>query len=318
MEDSFNYGLRQILANSSSFRIGMLRFRISSYHDSRLEAFNTKEHEHPHYEFAFMRRNRCSYRIAGKHITLTVSEPQICLIPSVISHVRSAKAFSETTIAHLEIDPVLPGDHLSLWNFRDRIAAQGYCFSIPPGFFRHEEELRKLVLARNPYWAEFGECRLKELFLHFFRFHFPKLSQPESERVYSGHTDTIGKILNTISVLTNAPPSARIHAAHMGLSERHLSRLLQAEFGMPLGKFIVYKRIEYAKQLLAGNLNFVKDAASVLGFHDTSHFCRVFRRYTGLTPKQYVLSLSKKEPGTVPAQEEKRSGENGNGAEEGT
>ena len=40
-----------------------------------------------------------------------------------------------------------------------------------------------------------------------------------------------------------------------------------------------------------------------------SHYIRVFRRYTGLTPKQYVLSLSKKEPGTVLAQEGKQSGE---------
>ena len=297
MEDKFNYGMRQILVNSTSFRIGMLRFRITSYHDSRLEAFDTGEHEHPHYEFAFMRENHCSYQIAGKHTALSVSEPKIVLIPSVVPHARSAKLFSNTTVAHLEIDPVLPGDHLSLWNFRNKITAQGYCFSIPPEFFQYEERLRKLVLLRNPYWAEFGECRLKELFLHFFCFHFPKLAQLEEDKVYSGHKDTIGKILNVISIMTNAPLNARIHADSMGLSERHVSRLLQAEFGMPLGKFIIYKRIEYAKQLLAGNLNFVKDAASVLGFHDTSHFCRVFRRYTGLTPKQYVLSLSQKDPG---------------------
>ena len=46
-------------------------------------------------------------------------------------------------------------------------------------------------------------------------------------------------------------------------------------------------RIEESKRLLANTDYSVIDIAVASGFGDQSYFSRVFKKYTGLTPRQY-------------------------------
>ena len=160
-------------------------------------------------------------------------------------------------------------------------------------------QLRIIVEERNSLWAERGENKLKEFFLIFFSTYFPELFAgtgniriPAVQR-----NEMTEQIVKTVDEMLNTHANALQHARRIGLSERHISRLLNAEFGMPLGKYIVHKRVEAAKQMLSGNMNSVKDTAGALGFPDTSHFCRIFRLHTGFTPKQYALAASEKSTG---------------------
>ena len=46
-------------------------------------------------------------------------------------------------------------------------------------------------------------------------------------------------------------------------------------------------RIEESKRLLANTDYSVIDISVAAGFEDQSYFSKVFKKYTGLTPKQY-------------------------------
>jgi AraC-like DNA-binding protein len=78
------------------------------------------------------------------------------------------------------------------------------------------------------------------------------------------------------------------HAANAaGLSESHFRRWFQKEVGFNPSEYMMYKRIEIAKdKLREGHLS-VTDIAMELGFNTPAYFTAVFRKRTGLTPTEY-------------------------------
>jgi len=73
-------------------------------------------------------------------------------------------------------------------------------------------------------------------------------------------------------------------AAQVGLSERQLGRLFQAEFGCPPTAYIRLTRLRYARWLLQNSNETVTEVALRTGFADCAHFIRQFRSEFGETP----------------------------------
>lgn len=67
----------------------------------------------------------------------------------------------------------------------------------------------------------------------------------------------------------------------------YLSRVFKKEVGMTISEFINYERIEEAKRLLKYTKFSIIDIAVLMQFNDQSHFTRVFKKETGITPKKY-------------------------------
>ncbi|WMT43155.1 helix-turn-helix transcriptional regulator [Paenibacillus sp. D2_2] len=56
---------------------------------------------------------------------------------------------------------------------------------------------------------------------------------------------------------------------------------------MTVTEYIQRQKIEEAKKLLTFSDSSPLQTASLLNFHDQSHFTKVFKKYTGVTPRQY-------------------------------
>ncbi len=78
------------------------------------------------------------------------------------------------------------------------------------------------------------------------------------------------------------------------LSPYHFARAFQKEFGFPPHAYQVQSRLRYALRLMKQGRT-LSDVAQESGFHDQSHLHRHFKRAMGVTPKQYVKSLTNKE-----------------------
>jgi AraC family transcriptional regulator len=76
-------------------------------------------------------------------------------------------------------------------------------------------------------------------------------------------------------------------AGHAGLSRHYFSRLFRTVTGDPPMRYLMRRRIEHAQGMLADRRHSVCEIAMMLHFADQSHFCRSFRRRTGLSPLQY-------------------------------
>jgi len=81
-------------------------------------------------------------------------------------------------------------------------------------------------------------------------------------------------------------------AAVTGISPSHFRVLFKQTVGLPVHKYVIKCRVEYAIELLSkGRVN-LSDVALNSGFADQSHMSRCMRRVIGLTPAQVRRSVS--------------------------
>jgi PAS domain S-box-containing protein len=71
------------------------------------------------------------------------------------------------------------------------------------------------------------------------------------------------------------------------ISVSQFERKFKNLFGMSPTRYITIARINAARAKLAQGAESVGDVAHACGFYDQSQFCRVFKRETGVTPKDY-------------------------------
>ncbi len=69
----------------------------------------------------------------------------------------------------------------------------------------------------------------------------------------------------------------------------YLAALFKKETGNTFGNYLIERRIETAKALIAKTDYSFTQIACSLAFCSQSHFIQVFRKHTGLTPKQYRM-----------------------------
>jgi AraC-like DNA-binding protein len=72
-----------------------------------------------------------------------------------------------------------------------------------------------------------------------------------------------------------------------GLNRSYLSQLFKKETGFTVSDFIQIERIEEAKRLIELSGISLSDIATRLQFNDQSYFTKVFKKYTGITPRQF-------------------------------
>ena len=81
------------------------------------------------------------------------------------------------------------------------------------------------------------------------------------------------------------------YAAHLGISVKKLSTISNDYFLMAPSKFVAHRKLLEAKRLLS-NVNLsIKEVAYGLGFSQPTYFTKYFKKYTGLTPKEFVKKI---------------------------
>ncbi|ROO33642.1 helix-turn-helix domain-containing protein [Salinisphaera orenii] len=83
-------------------------------------------------------------------------------------------------------------------------------------------------------------------------------------------------------------------AAVAGLSPRHFTRLFRATFGASPHQYVRELRLDRARALLSDGSAAICDVALAAGFGSQSYFTDLFRRATGVTPRQYRLQNGSK------------------------
>ncbi|WP_162573884.1 helix-turn-helix domain-containing protein [Variovorax sp. PBL-H6] len=78
-------------------------------------------------------------------------------------------------------------------------------------------------------------------------------------------------------------------AAEVHMSPFHFARMFKQATGQPPHLYVVMQRVERAKTLLRDSELALIEVAAQAGFGTQGHFCGVFRRYTGLTPRTFRL-----------------------------
>lgn len=111
------------------------------------------------------------------------------------------------------------------------------------------------------------------------------------ERVSSSNSAKYSKVINECHqyiyqhIYENI--SLATVAEHVSLKPKYLSNLFKKEAGISMTEYIQRTKIDEAIKLMEFSDYSLAEINSLLNFTDQSYFTKIFKKYTGITPKQY-------------------------------
>ena len=106
----------------------------------------------------------------------------------------------------------------------------------------------------------------------------------------SGAMDGLQKALSYINANYTGEISLDAIAAAAGLSRFRFAAGFRAAYNMSTWDYINLRRIEHARMLLAETDDTVLSVATRCGYTNTANFNRIFRKVTGITPREYRMA----------------------------
>lgn len=151
-----------------------------------------------------------------------------------------------------------------------------YLDSVSSGFAHRIEEISSVT-------------ENQELMTEMFR-SYCRLVRKHTMKNYS---PPIQKVISTIDFDLTANLSLSSLAAMQNISPSYLSALFKQEVGQTLTEYVNNKRINRAMQLLGTTKMQVQTIAQSCGILDVHYFSKIFKKITGMTPKEYRESIIK-------------------------
>lgn len=81
-------------------------------------------------------------------------------------------------------------------------------------------------------------------------------------------------------------------ARHAGISPSYLSGLFRQQFNQGPIAYTLDLKMKLARRMLKDSYLSVKEISARCGFNDSNYFCRMFRKYNGVSPGCYRSQLS--------------------------
>ncbi len=106
------------------------------------------------------------------------------------------------------------------------------------------------------------------------------------------NTDIVKKSIIYINKHFRNPIKLNDVATHVHLNPTYFSTLFKKEMGTSFCEYVQKVRVEESKYLLVSTKDSILNIAISIGFDSQSYFCKVFKKYTELSPKKYRLKYS--------------------------
>ncbi|MGG4033227.1 AraC family transcriptional regulator [Paenibacillus cisolokensis] len=262
------------------------------------ESFSLQEHRHDFVELSYVDEGSGFHYVNGD--VLPVAKSDLFILPIGVSHVfrpadaganRSLVVYNclfkpEPLAADLRDFPgtdglretlaalqLLPGDAGSWRRIRDRDGRLGEWFRA-----MHLEYER-----RAPGRVALLYAKFVELIVLLERAH---TAGPGTETA-AQERDSLAGIVRRIERRFAEPLHAGRLAEELNMSERHFHRLFKRYTGSTFNAYVQNRRIDKSCELLASTRMPVQDVGPAVGYQDKSFFLQLFKRKTGMTPREY-------------------------------
>jgi two-component system response regulator YesN len=146
-----------------------------------------------------------------------------------------------------------------------------------------DEDLRAaLIRARDRIMDNSERAKTERMF-------FKEYDASQDRGPYADHVEGAVRIIHDRYISGVTIEEA---AAALGISSGHLSRIFRQETGYTFLDYLMYVRVKRAAELLRDPTVKVYEVADLVGYADARYFGQVFRKITGLTPREFRDGLS--------------------------
>jgi len=260
---------------------------VNRYHEN----FNSLMHTHDFLEISYVVEGKGFHYIDDE--ILSVTSGDIFIIPVGTAHVYRPLSM-ESNIPLVVYNCVFPVDQLLDW-----------CRLIPNPFdgermfsqssqsyyhyhdSQHEakmifDQLYKEFIQQRPGYRTLLITRVIELLILLFRFENNSLSH---ELPSASHR--LDAAFSFIKTNYHLPLSLEQMASMVFMSTSHFQRLFKKTTGQSFVEYLQNVRIEEGCKLLRTTALKVQDITIRVGYHDTQFFLQLFKKKTGVTPRDY-------------------------------
>lgn len=264
----------------------------------RVSSDKTGMHTHYHnaYELVFIMSGEAQFTINGRQYR--AQRGSMLFISNLETHMLSieetpyeryyaliSQDFFNTAIQ----DPVLSS------MFRHRPAHFSHMVQLPEDAMADVGGLMDNMLreyaGKRDYWQESARCWLMQLFILLFR----RARDFFPLRALNRTTEAIIAIQKHIEEHCEEEFTLAQAARQSFIEMHYLSKLFKEVTGFTFQQYLILQRISRAKGLLLGTEDSVMKTGASSGFHNASHFIRMFKTLEGVTPSQYRKMARQKE-----------------------
>lgn len=256
-----------------------------------------RRHSHMRFEIAVFKSGTGKYTtVSGVH---DIAAGDIFIFPSneqhCITQINSGKPFSFMNI-HFEPRYIwgskqggFSSDNLNICFSHGK----SFCNRLPRGN-EYTEKIRHCVMDiekectdKGPEYELVVHNRICEILVTLLRhLDYGPIKALNSDEY--NHFKAVCRAIDYIGTHLDQKITLEILAEEAGLSPNYLSSVFKRIVGVPMCDYVNEKRIESAMYIIdnAPPKNMLEIAYSC-GYNNTANFNKMFRRYTGITPKEY-------------------------------
>lgn len=236
---------------------------------------------HPKHELYYMIDGITNYMIGGKHYTLKSGE--MIFIPKNTMHSMSTRADMDYRRLRLSFDDnIIPENfkqYIQYWSLYNLIY-------IPPKYMSEIEKIFRIIETeyknQKPHYEQFYNLCILQLLLLLDRYH----SKPPQSTI-----DETNTLINNIAgyIQTNFHNDINLDflCKTFSISKSYLSRSFKNICGIGISDYITYIRMLHAEQLLRTTDLPIGVIAEKCGYDDSNYFSTVFKKYKGMTARQF-------------------------------
>jgi len=267
----------------------LLSSRAAGWQTLHLEHHRQPPHVTPVYQVPWPTLSIClhnparEFRVNGQLKQMAVHN--IAVIPAGKS--ITTEALSPVEYLTLALNPDLLVQTVQAGDGCDRIELKPQILGQDPLIYQMGLALKSALVTAGPDSAFYAEAMATALAAHLVRHYAtqPQRLEPLSDDGLPGRTLQV--VLDYIHDHLMQAIRLSDLADQVNLSPYYFARQFKHSTGLSPYQYVLRARIRRAQELLSDPNRAIADIALAVGFHSQSHFTRVFRQQTTVTPKTY-------------------------------
>ena len=149
---------------------------------------------------------------------------------------------------------------------------------------RKNEDNSSERMKQMQYFRQLEECSYYDSFYKVFRQLLIELTSAGEQDLIKSRNPLFLDIFEYVNSHIEEDMTLKSLAEEFHVNYSYLSQMFKNYTGTNFSSYLNQQRIQRAVELLKEGRYSVADVGDMVGYHEVSYFCKVFRKYTGKTP----------------------------------